>query len=165
MLSFICKIKNWDAVTVGKDFKPEFLSKLFFKLREKAGIKALVYKNAAIHLYKSLKKNKIVALLVDQRTRKPGSVKIDFFGHKIYATTAPAFLHKKLKSPVLFAYPERVNKFAHKIKYLEINLTDDIQESTQIIQDKIKELILKNPYNYFWLHSKFKSRRRVIQNI
>ncbi len=165
ILSFIGKIKKWDAVTVGKDFKPKFLSNLFFKLREKAGIKVFLYKNAVIHLYKALKNNKIVALLVDQRTRKKGSIKIDFFGHEIYATSAPAFLYKKLKSPVLFAYPERLKNHKHSVKYFEINLTDDIGESTQIIQDKIKELILKNPYNYFWLHSKFKSRRRVVKNI
>ena len=165
ILSFLCKIKGWDAVTVGKKIHPEFLGKLFFKLRERAGIQVFTHKNVVIHLYRALKKNKIIALLVDQRTRKPGSVKINFFGYKIYASSAPAFLYKKLQSPVLFAYPERINENKHTVKFFEINLTDNIEESTQIIQNVVKELILKNPYNYFWLHSKFKSRRRVIRNI
>ena len=163
-MSFLCKIKKWDAVTVGKTFKPKILANFYFNLREKSGIKIFLHKNSIIHLYKALKKNKIIALLIDQRTRKPGSVKINFAGEKVYATAAPAFLYKKLKSPVLFAYSERTNNH-HKITFYELKLNNNIEESTQIIQDIIKDFIINNPYNYFWLHSKFKSRRRVIENI
>ncbi len=104
-------------------------------------------------------------MIIDQRTRKYGSVKINFAGREIYATKAPAYLYQKTSAPVIFCYTKRDNNGKFIIQFFDVPLTKDIEKDTQIIQDKILEFIKKDPSNWFWLHSKFKSRKRVLREL
>ncbi len=159
-------------LTVGKKQKPEFFNKFLFELRTNFGMKVIQSKNSLMPIFKTLKKGGIVGFIMDQRTRKENSVLIDFFGEKIYCTSAPAYLAMKLNVPLILCYGERLNnsKFIfHFKKEILIEHTGNfhelLQKNTQKIHDEIKELILENPKNWFWLHAKFKSKRKTLKEI
>ncbi len=161
---------NKTILTVGKKQKPEFFNNFLFKLRTNFGMKVIESKNSLMAIFKTLKKGGIVGFIMDQRTKKDSSTLIDFFGEKIYCTTAPAYLALKLDVPVLLCYSERVQGGKHIFHFdKEINLKQDgekfeklVHENTQKIHDEIAKLILEKPENWFWLHAKFKSKRKTL---
>jgi KDO2-lipid IV(A) lauroyltransferase len=163
---------NQTILTVGKKQRPEFFNNYLFNLRINFGMKVIQSKNSLMPIFKTLKKGGIVGFIMDQRTRKENSALIDFFGEKIYCTTAPAYLATKLDVPLLLCYAERGENGKHIFhfeKEIEICRKGDFEEllnkNTQKIHDEIKNLILKKPENWFWLHAKFKSKRKTLLEI
>ncbi len=158
---------------IGKIQKPKFLNNFIFKLRTHFGVKILNKKNSTISIYKALKRNSIVGLLVDQRSRAKNSTKINFFGEEIFASKAPAYFALRNNSPIVLLYSERGEDGVHNFYFVEeleiIRDSDNIEElitsNTQLINDKLTEIILKNPNNWFWLHSKFKKRKQLLKEL
>lgn len=160
---------NHEILTVGKKQKPEFFNNFLFKLRTNFGMKVIDNKKAILPIFKTLKKKGIVGLIIDQRSRKENSCLIDFFGEKIYCNTTPAFLSLKTGAPVIGCYAKRDKNNIHHFYFTDEiqlertgNFEEAINKNTQIIHNKINEIILDSPENWFWLHSKFKSKRRVL---
>ncbi len=164
-----------DFITIGKRQKPEFLNNFLFELRENFGSKVTESKNALVPVYKTLRRKGVAGFIIDQRSKKKDSVTVDFFGKKIPCTSAPAYFALKTGAPVLFCFTE---KMENRDGYI-LNITEEIkldrdkdkdfntllQINTQILHDKIADRILRNPDNWYWLHSKFKSKRRVLKEI
>ncbi len=158
-------------ITVGKKQKPEFFNNFLFKLRKNFGFRVIESKNALLPVFKALKKKGVVGFIIDQRGKKDNSVKVEFFGEKIYCSSAPVYFSLKTGAPIVFSYVEKKNDTYWLCFSDEIVLDRDngkdfqslLEINTQKIHNIIKDNILKNPENWYWLHSKFKSKRRVLE--
>ncbi|MCP4622362.1 MAG: lysophospholipid acyltransferase family protein [bacterium] len=141
-------------------FKP--LNQWLHNLRSRFGIN-IIYKQGALpDMRQALRRNEIVGLLVDQSRRKE-SVDVNFFGHRVPATPAAAFLGLRCKSPVLplFCVREASGQLTiHVDEPLNLkwsgDLRADIQANTQLITDTVENMIRRYPDQWFWLHKRWK---------
>jgi len=141
-------------------FKP--LNQWVHNLRTRFGI-GIVYKKGALpDMRRALRRNGIVGLLVDQSRRKEG-VDVNFFGHRVPATPAAAFLGLRCKSPILpiFCVREASGQLTvHVDQPLDLewsgDLRADVQANTQLITDAVERMIRQYPEQYFWLHKRWK---------
>ena len=141
-------------------FKP--LSQWVHNLRTRFGTRIIYKKGALLDMRQALRRGEIVGLLVDQSKRKEG-VDVIFFGHRVPATPAAAFLSIRCKSPILpmFCIREPSGQLTiHVEQPIETtwsgDLRSDVQANTQRITDAVERMIRKYPEQWFWVHKRWK---------
>ncbi len=141
-------------------FKP--LSQWVHNLRTRFGTRIIYKKGALLDMRQALRRGEIVGLLVDQSKRKEG-VDVIFFGHRVPATPAAAFLSIRCKSPILpiFCIREPSGQLTIHVKQpiktrWSGDLRSDVQANTQLITDAVERMIRKYPEQWFWVHKRWK---------
>ena len=150
------------AVGVAKKIRFRPLNQWVHNLRTRFG-NIIIYKKGALpEMRKTLRQGGVVAFLVDQSRRREG-VDVNFFGRKVTATPAAAFLSIRCKCPVLpiFCIRETNGRLTiHVGAPLEIiwtgDLRSDVQANTQLITDAVEGMVRKYPEQWFWVHKRWK---------
>jgi len=147
---------------VAKKIRFQALNHWVHKLRTRFGTKIIYKKGALPDMRRALRHDGIVALLVDQSKRIEG-VDVNFFGHKVPATPAAAFLGIRCKSPILpiFCVRDASGQLTiHVDQPLNLkwsgDLRSDVQANTQLITDAVERMIRKYPEQWFWVHKRWK---------
>lgn len=123
----------------------------------------LVEKNGAIkHLARALKNGECVSLLIDQSSNVKSGVKVNFFNHPTYHTSAAAQLSRKYNAPIIALYIDTNDEKNYTIRFVEpIEVTGDdeqaIIDATQRQVDDLEKVIRDNPKFWFWCHKRWKS--------
>jgi KDO2-lipid IV(A) lauroyltransferase len=132
------------------------------RLRTRFGIHIIYKKGALPDMRQALRRDGIVCLLVDQSKRKEG-VDVNFFGYRVPATPAAAFLGIRCNSPILpiFCIREASGQLTiHVDQPLNLkwsgDLRADVQANTQLITDAVERMIRQYPEQYFWVHKRWK---------
>jgi lauroyl/myristoyl acyltransferase len=122
----------------------------------------LVEKGALPDMRRALRNSQTVGLLVDQSRRKE-SVDVNFFGHRVPATPAAAFLGLRCNSPILtiFCIRDACGQLTiHVDEPLNLkwsgDLRADVQANTQLITDAVGRMIRRYPDQWFWVHKRWK---------
>jgi KDO2-lipid IV(A) lauroyltransferase len=156
-----CFLKK-PTLGVAKRIRFEALNQWVHKLRTRFGTNIIYKKGALPDMREALRRDEIVLLLVDQSRRKE-SVDVNFFGHRVPATPAAAFLGLRCKSPVLpvFCTREESGQLTiHVQQPIETrysgDLRADVQTNTQLITDAVEAMIRKYPEQWFWVHKRWK---------
>ncbi len=141
-------------------FKP--LNHWVHRLRTKFGTRIIYKKGALPDMRQALRRGETVCLLVDQSRRKE-SVDVNFFGYRVPATPAAAFLGIRCKSPIMpiFCVREPSGYLTiHVEPPLELQWTGDLradlQANTQLITDAVEKMIRRYPDQWLWLHKRWK---------
>lgn len=123
----------------------------------------LVEKNGAIkHLARALKNNQCVSLLIDQSSNAKSGVKVDFFNHPTYHTSAAAQLSRKYDAPIIGLYIYTDDEENYTIRFMEpieVQGEDEqsILDATQRQVDDLEKVIREHPKFWFWCHKRWKS--------
>ena len=147
---------------VAKKIRFQPLNHWVHKLRTRFGNEIVYKKGALPEMRQALRAGGVVAMLVDQSRRREG-VDVIFFGHKVPATPAAAFLAIRCKSPVLpiFCIREadgRLTIYVDAPLKFEWSgdLRADVQTNTQLITDAVERAVRKHPAQWFWVHKRWK---------
>ena len=150
------------ALGVAKKIRFRPLNQWVHKLRTRFGINIIYKKGALPDMRQTLRRGGIVALLVDQSKRREG-VDVNFFGHRVPATPAAAFLGIRCQSPILpiFCIREATGQLTiHVDRPLNLkwsgDLRSDVQANTQLITDAVERMIRKYPEQWSWIHKRWK---------
>ena len=164
---------NWElgAKVTAKEFEPilgvvkrvnnRFLNIYIDTVRRDSKIITINSNNALKYIVAALKKNKIVAILMDQYAIKQG-VEMEFLGHMTKTYTSVAQIAIKYKTPVVFGFDVRDSDGNHKVYYheplvLDLELTDEnVLKVTKALNERLEEYILKYPHLWFWVHRKWR---------
>lgn len=123
----------------------------------------LIEKNGAIkHLARALKNNQCVSLLIDQSSNAKSGIKVDFFNHPTYHTSAAAQLSRKYNAPIIGLYIYTDDEENYVIRFEEpITVEGDDEQSilnaTQRQVDDLEKVIRAHPKFWFWCHKRWKS--------
>ncbi|MDP3022628.1 MAG: lipid A biosynthesis lauroyl acyltransferase [Sulfuricurvum sp.] len=123
----------------------------------------LIEKNGAIkHLARALKNNQCVSLLIDQSSNAKSGIKVNFFNHPTYHTSAAAQLSRKYNAPIIGLYIYTEDEENYVIRFVEpIEVEGDDEQSilnaTQRQVDDLEKVIRDNPKFWFWCHKRWKS--------
>tara|TARA_Y100001970_G_scaffold253279_1_gene327879 strand:- start:6179 stop:7054 length:876 start_codon:yes stop_codon:yes gene_type:complete len=140
-----------------------FLNPLMVYLRKKYICKNQIKKglSGTRESIKFIQKNTSIALMVDQRVGE--SDRCPFFGIPAHTTSIPAQLAIKFDLEIFPIYLERKNDHSF---YMEIQDPIKIQRSNNIEEDKknitikinevIEKMVLRNPGQWIWTHSRWK---------
>lgn len=128
----------------------------------------LVEKNGAIkHLARALKNNQCVSLLIDQSSNAKSGVKVNFFNHPTYHTSAAAQLSRKYNAPIIGLYIYTDDEENYTIRFvepIEVQGEDEasILDATQRQVDDLEKVIRAHPKFWFWCHKRWKSEYNEI---
>ena len=150
------------ALGIAKKIRFKPLNRWVHRLRTRFGTSIISQKGALPEMRQTLQGGGTVGLLVDQSRRREG-VDVNFFGHRVPATPAAAFLSIRCKSPILpiFCIRETSGQLTiHvgqpiKTKWSG-DMRSDIQTNTQLITDAVEGMIRKYPEQWFWVHKRWK---------
>jgi KDO2-lipid IV(A) lauroyltransferase len=150
------------ALGVAKKIHFNALNQWVHNLRTRFGTHIVYKKGALPDMRQALRRKEIVVLLVDQSKRKEG-VDVNFFGYRVPATPAAAFLSIRCKSPVLPVFCTRDASgqlTIHVQEPVEFRYTGDlridVQASTQLITNVVETMIRRFPEQWFWVHKRWK---------
>ncbi len=118
--------------------------------------------SARFEFMRILKKQNVLAMLVDQNDRKTDMF-VNFFGKLAAVTRSVAGFHLARKSPIIVCYcpfvENRVEIHFERVNYQKTgDKTQDQINITQAISDRIEHFVRKYPEQYFWMHRRWRTR-------
>ena len=141
------------------------LEKELSRMRSNVGSHVIYKKNAARHALRALRRNEIVAVLIDQNVLRREGVFIQFFGEKASTTPSLATFFLRTGAPIIPIFCCPSAKHSYHLKIMEpphLRLTGDVHKDvkhiTQICTDIIEKEIQKQPYLWLWFHDRWRSR-------
>jgi KDO2-lipid IV(A) lauroyltransferase len=143
--------------------QPVFIERIIHKLRTSTGNTIISKKGAMIKLVRTLRKGKMIGLLIDQGTSRREGVDVTFFGRNTYATHAASLLATRYNCQVLPVYCIRESNAELTVVVeppLKLHKTDDVrsdlQTNTQIMTDSVEKIIRLYPEQWLWFHKRWK---------
>ena len=128
----------------------------------------VTYKSDVREMFKMLKEGWAIGLLMDQDIGGRDGVVIEWFGRPTNFVQGPATLARHQKLPIIPIYITRLSNGRHKgLIYPPIPVPftkdkkADILEATMAVGRVLEEHIRKHPEEWFWLHDRWKSVRRM----
>ena len=146
---------------VAKPMKNRLSDQFFKEIRTSFGTKVLNSRKGARQILKSLQRQRVVAVLLDQHISPPGSVVTDFFGRKAYTTAIITQMAMKYQIPVVpvFCLRQGDNRYkiwAEPMLMLSGEGEDSVVENTQKLTDIIEAAIRKDVTQWFWMHKRWR---------
>ncbi len=142
-----------------------FLEKELLKMRSDLGEKVIYKHKAAREVFRALRMNAMVAILIDQNVLDSEAVFVDFFGKLAGTTPSLATFHLRAQAPIIpvFSTPTPTHTFHIKIlPPVKISpsgdLEQDILKITQICTRIIENQIRDKPIFWLWFHNRWKTR-------
>ena len=143
--------------------QPVFIERIIHKLRTSTGNTIISKKGAMIKLVRTLRKGKMIGLLIDQGTSRREGVDVTFFGRNTYATHAASLLAARYNCPVLPVYCIRESDSELTVVVeppLKLHKTDnvrrDLQTNTQIMTASVEKIVRLYPEQWLWFHKRWK---------
>jgi Kdo2-lipid IVA lauroyltransferase/acyltransferase len=177
VLTFGAHFGNWElgAVAVSLYIKPmvviyrpldsPILDELVKYVRSSTGNIPLATAHAMRPMIRSLRKNEMIGLLVDQNVAWQEGVFVDFFGRPACTTDGLALLARHTESAVIPSYLLRLDNGRYRLvfeKELELvhtgDRSSDAKINTQMITKKIEDVIRRYPDQWLWLHQRWKTK-------
>ncbi len=147
-----------------KPSKNHLLERLLKKMRPKKNI-AMVQPNfsGVKKLMTAIKKGEVVGLLPDQVPPLEHGIYEPFFGQSAYTMTLAPKLILLTGAPVIWTYVQyKKNGWRVTIESWDLSefSKSNISEITKAMNQKIEQLILKDPESYMWSYDRYKRPKK-----
>ena len=115
--------------------------------------------NSGKSILSVLRRNGLMAFLIDQNTRTAGDY-LPFFGRPAFTPTTPAAIALRTGAPVIFCWHHRRQKL-HKLSFNRVQYRPtgdskiDILALTALLNDRLESAIRTVPEQWVWLHSRW----------
>ena len=160
-----CSFLVCPAMVIYRTLDNTLLDRLVFSVRSSTGNKPLPKQQAMRQMLRTLKKNGVVGLLIDQNWSWQEGVFVDFFGWPACTTDGLALLALHTEAPVIPAFMVRLEDGRYRLVFgeeVEIVDTDqrehDVLINTQNFTRIIEEMIRKYPDQWLWVHQRWKTQ-------
>jgi KDO2-lipid IV(A) lauroyltransferase len=177
LLMFGAHFGNWElsAVTVSLLLKPvvviyrpldsSILDNLVFGVRSSVGNIPVPKDRAMRQMLRSIKKNEILGILIDQNVAWQEGVFVDFFGRPACTTNGLALLALHTDAPVVPGYILRLENGRYRLvikEEMQVVRTGDEDEdiliNTQNFTRVIEDIIRLQPDQWLWIHQRWKTK-------
>jgi KDO2-lipid IV(A) lauroyltransferase len=135
------------------------------RTRGRLGMGIILRDVAPRAVLRSLRANRVVALVADQNVAQSG-IFVDFFGVPASTARGPAVFALRTGAPIWYAWALRVDegdvRYRIVLRKLEVEIGDggeeDVRRITQALNDALEAGIREHPEQYFWHHRRWKTR-------
>ncbi|HBG62132.1 MAG: hypothetical protein A2Y03_08790 [Omnitrophica WOR_2 bacterium GWF2_38_59] len=162
--------KGYDVSTIVRPARDKELEEFLYKKRGELNVKtvyALPRQKCVTKSISTLRNNGVLFVPLDQNFGNGAGVYVDFFGQKAATATGPVVFALRTKAVILPMFIIRQPDDRHKIVIeppVEVDaginenedktIVDNISKITQLIESYIR----KYPYEWGWMHRRWKSR-------
>jgi KDO2-lipid IV(A) lauroyltransferase len=105
--SALLLLHGYRVTSVMNRLRPWWLHQWVVMVRERMGVTLLPTEGTGLRLLRALRRNELVALVLDLGVQNGEGRPVTFFGHKTYFPTAPARLARLSGAPILFGLAVR----------------------------------------------------------
>ena len=157
------KQNGFDIAVIGRSLKQKSTSEILEKLRQKPGVVTIDRDRAAAPILRTLKKNNIVGMLIDQATRGVQNEQISFLGKPAATPVSPALFAKKLNTPIVTMHIKQNNDSTYLLKIDEPFLPkpeDTTEQILSLLNNRICSWITEAPNSWVWFHKRWKKIRK-----
>ena len=164
---------GYPVTIVSKQWNHPLGTILRHRLRGRFNIESLDNQASGRGIVKSLKKNRIVILVVDQYTKRPDGIYVDFFGRPASTTRSAAWLVQKFGAPVVPGYVYRTEDASQHFmcadkeidyKWVEGDVQLKIWQMTQLYTEWLEMRIREHPDQWTWMHKRWKKQEFLPDN-
>jgi Kdo2-lipid IVA lauroyltransferase/acyltransferase len=178
VLLFTAHFGNWElsaaagallikpAVVIYRTLDSALLDHLVRRVRSATGNTLLPKEHAMRAMIRSLKRNEIVGILIDQNVAWYEGVFVDYFGRPACTTNGFALLALHTEAPVLPGYIVRLPDGRYRLVIgpeVEVTRTGDrdadVLANTQRFTKVIEETVRRYPDQWFWVHQRWKTQK------
>lgn len=161
-LEFLFYLTKIPCYVIVKSLKNGYLDKKINELRRETTVTPVPKKNAIRGALTELRKNHVVAVLIDQWAGKEG-IWIDFFGSPTSTTSLPARLAKKTDCLLIPAYCLRKGIGRYEIQVLPpVQLPPGEEEWETSVTRRLNEILERHireyPEQWSWAHRRWKTK-------
>jgi len=150
---------------VGRSLHDPRLDRLLVDARGRSGIRNIARGRQTREIMRSLRENRIVAMLIDQDTKVKG-VFVDVFGKPAYTPVGPVILAIRTGAAVVpLAIHRECDDTHHLVARPEIDMVRtgdmerDLQANTQRCSKVLEAFIREHPSQWVWMHERWKRRQ------
>lgn len=149
--------RGYPVTVVAETFRDSRLDEMVVRLRTRLGIKVIKMEKAAPSIMRSLKRNNLLALLIDRPTPGDG-VKVKFFGEEVEVPAGPARLALRTGAAVVtaaFARPRGGHMPVVTLTDFDIRIEptgnddEDIRALTQAIMASHEKFVRAYPEQWY----------------
>ncbi len=176
VLLFSAHLGNWEVASaalsrlgqlnvVARPLDNRLVEAELARFRGGLGARVVSKFQAAKPILQALRRNEMVAILIDQNVLRSQGVFVDFFGFPAATTPALAAFHLRSGSPLVpvFCYPNPDLSYRVKIgPPLEVAPSGqwgrDVLQITALCTKIVEAEIRDNPGQWFWFHNRWKTR-------
>jgi len=177
VLLFSAHFGNWEleaaaaallikpAIVIYRTLDSAFLDHLVLRVRSATGNILLPKEHAMRAMLRSLKRNEILGILIDQNVACHEGIFVDYFGRPACTTDGLALLALHTEAPVLPAYMARRPDGRYRLvvgpEVGVIRTGDreaDILANTQRFTKVIEETVRQYPDQWLWVHQRWKTQ-------
>lgn len=128
------------------------------ELRESCGIEIIQRKDALRGVLSALKRNRLVAILIDQDAHEEG-VFVPFFGKLSSTPRGPAVFHQRTGAPLIFMSSYRLpgERYKCRLETIEVAPEADHAAIMAALTLKLETAIRQAPEQWFWMHRRWKT--------
>ncbi|MCM8799017.1 MAG: mitochondrial fission ELM1 family protein [Candidatus Omnitrophica bacterium] len=156
LLSLVAQVKRYPIVVLAREQKPKRLNALLNQYRTRLGARLIIRGSWMREVLNSLKENKIVGILGDQKSGK-GGVLVGLFSRLAWTPAGVFNLASHTGAGVLPVFIIREKGPYHRIEIKEeLSLEKNPQEFLRKFHRLLEEYILNYPSQWLWFHRRWK---------
>lgn len=160
--SFFMPQLGFTTEIVAKPMRNPLVDAYFTRMRKTNGIQIINSRKGARGILRSLQKNHVVCILLDQHISGKGSVSAPFFGRPAHTTTIITQMATRYQIPIVTAFSYRLPDNSYQCNFskmflLEGDLSEEnILDNTSMLNQRIEAGIHHEISQWFWLHRRWR---------
>lgn len=168
LMMLYCARMGYKTSCIIRPTRDPVIEEFLVKKRNELGLKtiyAVPRQQCVTESIRALRNNEVVFVLLDQNFGANGGVFVDFFGQKAATATGPVVLARRTGAAILPMFITRQKDDTHKIciePIFEVEERADEEETLLVNTSRITQLIeryiRRYPYEWGWMHRRWKSR-------
>ncbi|MCM8778502.1 MAG: mitochondrial fission ELM1 family protein [Candidatus Omnitrophica bacterium] len=156
-LSLVAQVKGYPLVVLAREQKPKRLNSLLNQYRTRLGARLVIRGSWMREILGSLRENRIVGILGDQKSGK-GGVLVGLFSRLAWSPKGVFDLASHTQAGVLPVFIIREKGPYHRIEIgEEMFLTESSQEFLKNFHLLLEEYVRKYPSQWLWFHRRWKA--------
>ncbi len=163
LLACAAALRGIDLHVVTRTQHQRGVNRFWMKIRARTGLGLLSAKDSILKIHRLLKKNAVIALVIDQHMPVGRGIPVPFFGRPASTTHAPATLALATSAPILPVTVERLPGGLHRASIeppRTVTAGDDraaaIQAETLALNRWLEDRIRQRPDHWLWIHRRWK---------
>lgn len=147
---------------VAKPMRNPLVDAFFSRLRQSNGNYIINSRKGARGILKSLQKNHVVCILLDQHLSGQGSVATPFFGRPAHTTTIITQMATRYQIPIVAAFSYRQPDNTYRCHFSKMFLLkgdlsqQNVLDNTTLLNQLIEDGIRRDISQWFWLHRRWR---------
>jgi len=167
LLAIICCLMGVPLTSISKKLKPKALDDYWVATRKKHGLKPIPTRHSFRSCLSALRRNEILAFLLDQNMKRNRGIFVDFFGKPACTSPGLAQLSVYCGSPVAPIFITRTARGGHRIEIMppidppKDQSPETLRQATQLYTRIIEDYVRRYPDQWIWLHRRWRTQQAI----